>query len=256
VNVLYDVDGLTLIHGDAMEWMASEWCHCDAVVTDPAYGETSLKWDRWPVGWLALARNQIKVNGSLWCFGSMRMFLAEAAEFSNGWRFVQDLIWEKQNGSSSAADRFRRVHEVVCQFVRDDAKWADIFKSPVTTPDAVARAVRRKKRPTHWGGSEGTGHEYESHDGGPRLMRSVLQIRNMHGRAIHPTQKPEGIVEPLLRYSVPPRGLVLDPFAGSGTTLAVARQLGMRAIGIEANREYAERAADRLRLSLPLGGAA
>ena len=44
------------------------------------------------------------------------------------------------------------------------------------------------------------------------MMRSVIYSPNEHGRAVHPTQKPEAVVEPLLLYSVPRGGLVLDPF--------------------------------------------
>lgn len=50
----------------------------------------------------------------------------------------------------------------------------------------------------------------------------------------------------LVEYAVPPGGLVLDPFAGSCSTLLTARQLGRRAVGIEANEEHCERAAKRL----------
>jgi site-specific DNA-methyltransferase (adenine-specific) len=68
----------------------------------------------------------------------------------------------------------------------------------------------------------------------------------MHGRALHPTEKPIGLLDPLIRYACPVGGLVLDPFAGSGSTLDAARQAGRRAIGIEASEQYAERAALRL----------
>jgi site-specific DNA-methyltransferase (adenine-specific) len=68
----------------------------------------------------------------------------------------------------------------------------------------------------------------------------------MHGRAIHPTQKPVGILTPLIEYACPPGGLVIDPFAGSGSTLEAARLTGRRAIGIEAHEPYIERAARRL----------
>lgn len=84
------------------------------------------------------------------------------------------------------------------------------------------------------------------------MMRSVLFVRNCHGMAVHPTQKPEGIIEPLLRFSCPPGGLVLDPFAGSGTTLLVARRLGLRAVGFEISPEYCELALGRLSSTLPL----
>lgn len=226
----------------------------DAIVTDPPYGETSLKWDRWQAGWLAVALPLLKPSGSLWCFGSMRMFHEHAAEFAADWRFVQDIVWEKQNGSGLHADRFRRVHETAAHWVPKASKWGDTFKAVVTTPDATARSVRRKLRPQHWGEIKGGGAaHYESTEGGPRLMRSVIAVRNCHGRAVHPTQKPEDIIEPLLRYSVPPGGSVLDPFMGSGTTLLVARSLGMSATGIEADVEHHRSACDRLSGTLALG---
>ena len=64
----------------------------------------------------------------------------------------------------------------------------------------------------------------------------------------HPTVKPLELMIYLLRLvSTPTGGVVLDPFAGSGTTLLAAASLGRTAIGIEVNKEYCEIAAERLR---------
>ncbi len=96
---------------------------------------------------------------------------------------------------------------------------------------------------------------YTSEDGGPRQMGSVIYVRGCHGYAVNETQKPEGIVVPLVAFSVPPDGLVIDPFAGSGTTLVVARRDGRRAIGIELRREQCDHAVARLSQgTLALGG--
>lgn len=242
MRLAYAESGIELWEGSCFDLDRNDF---DVAVTDPPYGETSLEWDRWPAWWLAKVRGLLKTTGSLWCCGSMRMFLDRATEFADGWRLVQDLVWEKQNGTAAAVDRFRRVHELALQFRRDDAAWADVYKNPVTTPDAVARRVKRTLQPTH--GSVIGESEYETEAGGPRLMRSVLKVKNMHGRAVHPTQKPEGLIEPMLRYSCPPGGVVLDPFAGSGTTLVVAKRLGLRAVGVEVNPEYVAAAVGRLR---------
>ncbi len=169
------------------------------------------------------------------------MDMAEGREFS-GWKRSQEIVWEKQNGSSFHADRFKRVHELAAHFYRGD--WSTVFKAPVMTADATARTTRRKSRPAHTGGIKES--RYKSEDGGPCLMRSVIYAANCHGYAEHPTQKPEAIIEPLLRYSIPGGGCVLDPFMGSGTTLAVAKRLGMRAIGIERQEKYCEVSAKRL----------
>lgn len=62
----------------------------------------------------------------------------------------------------------------------------------------------------------------------------------------HPTEKPGPLLETLLSVVTPPGGVVLDPFAGSGSSLYAARALGHRAIGIEADERYCEVIAKRL----------
>jgi site-specific DNA-methyltransferase (adenine-specific) len=249
----YQDDSCTLHLGDYREVIdglkASEVA-CDAVITDPPYGETNLKWDRWVDGWLGDAA---VISDALWCFGSFRMFHDHADEFK-AWRFSQDLVWEKHNGSSLANDRFRRVHEIAALWYRGD--WGNLRHETPTTPDVTPRALRRRATKGEHQGARGAS-AYVSEDGGPRLMRSVLQVRSEHGRAIHPTQKPLGIVAPLIEYSVPPGGLVVDFFAGSATVGLAARMLGRRAVLFEAHEPYAEAAAERLaQQEFDLGGAA
>jgi len=62
----------------------------------------------------------------------------------------------------------------------------------------------------------------------------------------HPTVKPTDLMKYLCRLVTPPRGLILDPFMGSGPTLYAAKELGFRAIGIEIEERYCEIAAKRL----------
>lgn len=210
-----------------------------AIITDPPYGETSLEWDQWPDGWPSKAA---EIADALWCFGSMRMFLERRDEFSD-WKFSQEIVWEKHNGSSLSNDRFRRVHEFAALWYRGD--WADLHHVTPTTPDATPRTLRRRASKGEHQGSRGAS-DYVSEDGGPRLMRSVQYVRSMHGRAQHPTQKPEGIVAPLIEYSVPRGGTVVDLFAGSGTTAVAAKNLGRKCVAYETREDYCEIAAIRL----------
>jgi len=236
---------IRIITGDCRDVLsAMEPNSVDCVLTDPPYGETSLAWDRWVAGWPALVRRVLKKTGSMWCFGSTRMFLEHADDFQ-GWSQSQDVVWEKHNGSGFLNDRFRRVHELALHFYRADAKWSDVYKAPQFTNDATARTVRKKAKPAHWHGSTGD-TVYQSEDGGPRLMRSVIFARSEHGRAEHPTQKPIDIVEPLLLYACPQGGVCLDPFAGSGTTGVVAKRHGIDCTLIEGNPEFAEIARVRI----------
>jgi site-specific DNA-methyltransferase (adenine-specific) len=194
----------------------------DCCITDPPYGDTSLTWDRRVAGWIPAVADALKPNASIWVFGSMRFLARLFDQFELlGFRYSQDVVWEKHNGSGFLNDRFRRVHEHAVMFYRGN--WADVHHEPQFTADATARTVRRKAKPTHWHGAIGA-DTYVSEDGGPRLMRSVLPVRSEHGRALHPTQKPVDLLRPLLRYSCPAGGHVLDPFAGSGST-GIAAQI-------------------------------
>ncbi len=240
----YERDGATIYHGDCREVMPGLARGVDVVVTDPPYGETSLAWDVPVHDWLALIRGLLLPSGSLWCFGSLRMFMAASHEFA-AWNLAQDVIWEKQNGSGFHADRFRRVHEHVVQFYL--GRWDEVYHQPVQTFDASRRVIRRQKaRPPHMGPGKLEGTRYQSEDGGPRLMRSVIAITSCHGYAQHPTQKPLGIIAPLLEYSCPPGGAVLDCFMGSGSTLVAARKMGLTGVGVDLDERCCEMAANRL----------
>jgi site-specific DNA-methyltransferase (adenine-specific) len=232
----YEDDLVTLYHGDYREHLDS--LAGFAIVTDPPYGETSLEWDRWPEAW---PTDLIVAAPSLWCFGSFRMFMDRRDDFA-AWKFSHEIVWEKHNGSGFAADKFRRVHELATLWYQGN--WADVYHEVPKVAGATKRTVRRKERPAHMGAIANS--TYTSQDGGDLLMRSVLRVRSTHGHAVHPTQKPLGIVSPLIEYSVPAGCKVVDPFAGSGTTLLAASLTGRRAVGVEVNEAYCEAAARRL----------
>jgi site-specific DNA-methyltransferase (adenine-specific) len=227
----------------------------DMILADPPYGDTSLAWNRRVEGWLSLARAALKPTGSLWVFGSLRLFMATADRCADaGLRIAQEIVWEKQNGSGFHADRFRQVHELAVQFYPADAPWAGIYNDVQMTPDALARTVRRKRRPPHTGRID-AGHDH-SEDGGPPLMRSVIFVRNVHGRAIHPTEKPSALLEILIRTSCPEGGLVGDWFAGSGAAGEACRLAGRRCLGCEIDAAMVEKANARIASVLPLGSGA
>ena len=228
-------DGVTLYHGDCRELLPG--MSADCIVADPPYGETSLEWDRWPDGWLQVAAT---VTRSLWCFGSLRMFLDQRPEFT-GWKLSQDVIWEKQNGSGFAADRFHRIHELAAHWYR--GQWREVYASVPITQGTTRKNVQRAAVGKAHHGEHGSSAYRPGFD---RLMTSVFRVRNMHRYGIHPSEKPTGILEPLITYACPPGGMVIDPFAGSGSTLDAARQTGRRAIGIEISERYCELAARRL----------
>jgi DNA modification methylase len=77
-----------------------------------------------------------------------------------------------------------------------------------------------------------------------RPAKAWREDRNPDGKREHPTQKPLSLMKWCLKFV--PIGVVVDPFAGSGTTLIAAKELGRRAVGIEIEERYCEIAAKRL----------
>lgn len=240
-----------MIHvGDCREILpAMAAAIADCCITDPPYGDTSLEWDSICPGWIEHVARALKPAASIWVFGSMRFLAPMFAEMAaHDFRYSQDIVWKKQNGTGFHNDRFRRVHEHAVMFYR--GAWGGVYHEAQYTNDARAKVVRRKARPAHTGHID-AGH-YVSEDGGPRLMRSVMEVRNEHGRAIHPTQKPLELLLPMIRYSCPAGGTVLDPFAGSASTGAAAAIEGRMSVLIEKDPATAAAAQQRLDNEAPL----
>ena len=248
----FDAGGITIYCGRLSDALPSIEERFDLIVADPPYGITALPWDAWPSGWLADVLPLLAPSGSMWVFGTLRMFMDRAEEFrAAGWHLAQDvagksvdIIWEKHNGSGLHADRFRRVHEQAAQFYPSASAWSDVHKTPQFTMDAKARRVTRNEKPAHFG--EVSPGSYESYDGGPRLMRSVIEVRSMHGTARNETEKPIDLIAPLIEYACPAGGAILDPFCGSGPVLEIAKRTGRRAVGIDMRKDQCRVAASRV----------
>lgn len=86
----------------------------------------------------------------------------------------------------------------------------------------------RKPVPEQYNSKKVMGNVWEI----PRVRYQMDEYQN------HPTQKPEKLLEIIIRASSDPGDLVLDPFAGSFTTCVVSQRLGRRCIGIEMMEEY------------------
>jgi site-specific DNA-methyltransferase (adenine-specific) len=236
----YSDESVTLYRGDCRE-IVPHLGVFDCVVTDPPYGETSLAWDRWPDGWPTVVA---AAAWSMWCFGSMRMFLDRRDEFTGVWRLSQDVVWEKHKSSSFTTDRFARVHEHATHWYH--GQWDAIrhvtpkvpYHGPrvaTTNRAALAADTRGAYGPVTW------------EDDGTRWQTTVIRARAMHRNGgTHPTEKPVNVLDPLIRYACPPGGTVLDPFAGSGSTAEAARLTGRKAILVEADERYCEVIANRM----------
>ncbi|MCC4232306.1 site-specific DNA-methyltransferase [Sphingobium soli] len=240
---------MTILVGDCRQLMP-EHAPFDMILADPPYGDTALKWDRRVEAWHRLSVQCLKPTGSLWVFGSLRYFMADTPRFEDaGLKYAQEIVWRKPNGSGMAADRFKRVHEHVVQFYRRDAKWSDIYNDVQRVPALHKSKSVRRQRPDRVGHAGRIGaHEY--HDDGMRIMKSVIDAKSPRG-GIHPTEKPIGLLEVLIRTSCPPGGTIGDFFAGSGAAGEAATMIGRVYVGCEIDPLMASRAQARLAALFP-----
>jgi site-specific DNA-methyltransferase (adenine-specific) len=238
MNPYYADEHITLYHGDCRAVVEDEHLTANLIVTDPPYGETPLAWDVWPPEWPTAISS---AAASMWCFGTLRMFTAHWSDFMF-WRMSQDVIWRKPVGTHFVTDRFSRVHEHALHFYRGN--WNEIYHD--TPRDRYYGPDRNMVRTRSNDRQHGVVRDSMPYvDDGTRLAQSVIDVPSCRTVNLHPTQKPVGILAPLLHYGCPPGGVVLDPFAGSGSTGEAARLSGRRAILIEADEPYCETIAHR-----------
>lgn len=122
---------------------------------------------------------------------------------------------------------------------------------PMTGPSKAAARGGTSPNPMDWGNKRSDGEIVKGHtDAGgsaARFFYCAKASRKERGDGCtHPTVKPLALMRYLCRLITPPGGLVLDPFAGSGSTLIAATEEGFEAIGIEKEEAYAEIARQRL----------
>ena len=176
---------------------------------------------------------------------------------ADGWWLRQDIIWHKPNPMpESVRDRCTKAHEYVFLLTKSERYYYDA--------DAVSEAVAcvrgpGNKRPLKGVEEDGKKHRTRAglhkaaerwrEEGPPesRNRRSVWTITTKPYSGAHFAVMPADLVEPCIKAGCPEGGTVLDPFAGSGTTLAVAAQLGRSAIGCELNPEYIALADQRIK---------
>lgn len=174
---------------------------------------------------------------------------------ADGWWLRQDIIWHKPNPMpESVRDRCTKAHEYVflltkseryyydAEAIKEQSSWGRI-NDPAWN---AARAATNEKKGCGNRNGKSTGFSEWQPDQG-RNRRSVWTVTTKPYSGAHFAVMPPDLVEPCILAGCPEGGTVLDPFAGSGTTLAVAAELGRNAIGCELNPEYIELAEQRIK---------
>jgi modification methylase len=204
----------------------------DAVTAEWDRFDSFEAYDRFTRAWLAEVRRVLKPDGALWVIGSYHnIFRVGAAMQDLGFWVMNDIIWLKANPMPNfRGTRFANAHETLI--------WA--ARSKAGRPTFNYQAMKALNE----------GVQMRSDWWLP--ICSGAERMKVDGVKAHPTQKPEALLARVLLATSAPGDLVLDPFAGTGTTGAVARRLGRRFIGIEREPRYAALAEARIAAVEPL----
>jgi DNA modification methylase len=171
---------------------------------------------------------------------------------AEGWWLRQEIIWHKLTAMPDPVkDRPTRAHEQVFLLTKAPRYYYDA--------DAIAEdAVSNKPSGNSYARPEqlsrdGRGQPHPWSDvGGRRNRRSVWTLGPQPFPAAHFATFPPKLVEPCILAGSREGDLVLDPFAGAGTTGVVATRLHRSFVGIELNHDYCELARQRIRDDAPL----
>jgi DNA modification methylase len=232
-----------------------------SIIADPPYFQVILDadwdnawateedWLNWSVEWVRACKRVLKDDGLLFIFGQLgkreHVWLHLCSMLAREMQFHDMLIWDRVVGYNDRGDSFTPQYEMV--LVLRKTKDAKVYfdKDAVRIPydeDTIATYMRDKryKDPV----------AREKHLRAGKKATNILKVPSLKGasneKVGHPTQKPEALIDMLVRASSRPGDLVLDPFLGSGTTAAVAESLNRPWVGVELFSDYVDMSVTRL----------
>lgn len=218
----------------------------DLVLADPPYGDiTDNLWDHAPE-WEILAGEIQRVltpAGTAYIFGRQPSLIDVHLQMRRFFELQAEYVWDKGIALWTGGKHPTHAHEDIWWYRKHTTDMKDLLFNL----DEVGRrqpVVLKKGRSLQSSGNQRNAFPRMYETRGVSAPPDVLRFGKVTGRSKeyrgHPTQKPIALVAWLIRAATKPGQLVLDPFAGSGTTLYAAALTGRRALGFERNRRWAK----------------
>ena len=251
----------TVIQGDAVEVLDREVADgsVDLIFADPPYNigkrfsqfvdkwPSDAEYAKWCESWLAVCIRKLKDCGSLYVMTSTQSMPHLDLFLRDRITVLARIVWHYDSSGVQAKNRYGSMYEPILFCVKDEARYK--FNADDIQVEAKTGAQRklidyRKPTPTPYNVSKVPGNVWYF----PRVRYRMPEYE------AHPTQKPEALLERIIKASSNPGDLVLDPFSGTFTTCAVAQRLGRKSIGIEREAEYVKIGLRRLSIQSELDG--
>lgn len=257
----YEANGVAVVYGDALDLLDAVVgdSEVNLIFADPPYNigkrfssfhdrwESDHAYAQWCTRWLDLCISKLAPNGTVYVMASTQAMPHLDLYLRSRLVVLSRIVWTYDSSGVQAKKYFGSLYEPMLHAVKNPDRYT--FNSDAIAVEARTGAVRqlidyRKPIPTVYNSKKVPGNVWFF----PRVRYRMDEYEE------HPSQKPEALLERIILASSNPGDLVLDPFAGTFTTGAVAKRLGRRFVGIEREREYVKIGLRRLGIKGELDG--
>lgn len=235
----------SIYHGDALMVLreAIPAQSIDLIFADPPYNigkrfatfhdkwESDEAYAAWCYRWLDLCIEKLKPSGSMYVMSSTQAMPYLDLYLRQRMHILARIVWHYDSSGVQARRYFGSLYEPILHCVKDERHYT--FNAADILVEARTGATRkltdyRKAQPARYSATKVPGNVWYF----PRVRYRMPEYED------HPTQKPEALLERIIKASSNVGDLVLDPFAGTFTTCAVAQRLQRKSIGIEDQEAY------------------
>lgn len=232
----------------------------DLAIIDPPYNLDVASWDTFDNldvfldftrKYLKIVYRKLKKNGSLYIFNTAfnSAFILMILQLELKMNYQNWIIWYKKDGFSACRKKYVNNQETILFFTKSD-KYTFNYNEIREPYESTSRIEAAKKK-----GILKNGKRWYPNPNGKLCpdvweFTSVRLEKKKNGRTIkqvHPTPKPEGMIERMIKASSNEGDLVLDLFSGTGTTALIAKKNKRNFIGCDNNKEYVEYVERRLK---------
>lgn len=257
----YENNGHDIYYGDALNILKNQIPDnsVDLIFADPPYNigkkfanfhdrwPSDLAYAEWAYKWLTECIRVLKPSGTLYVMTSTQAMPYFDLFLRDRLTILSRIVWHYDSSGVQAKKHFGSTYEPILHCVNNSKKYT--FNGDEIKVEAKTGAKRklidyRKLIPTPYNTTKVPGNVWNI----TRVRYRMPEYEN------HPSQKPEALLERIIKASSNPNDIVLDPFSGTFTTSAVAKRLGRFSIGIENQTEYLKIGLRRVLNFLELNG--